>query len=402
MANILVPDYLGQQVISGIRSLWREGDTVDAAYAFHPLQNSLFGSRAVRKYFRIHEAEDEEAYLHDILELHRRERYDLAIPFGLSAYYALSKNRQRLWDAGLKTFLPPFEALTLANDKEKMTEFCRKIGIDTPRTYTTYEENDLEEIAGTIRYPAVVKARGGSGVAKGLRYAENRDELIRGYKEIHEQPAGASFTPEHPIIQEFVPGNIHDACTLTAEGEVLTVLTQVRELMHPIDGGVGAVNITTHEPELAEAARRVLHKVGWNGPAQVEFKLDERDGKYKFIELNPKLWGTLDLSIKSGFPFPNWVRDVLEGHPEKVRTEYREGNRYIFTFPQAFYARRQLSAHPEYRDKLKRFPYSQTFTDFDRADPMPDLYRRLIYPLRCFVDRPGKKPILPYRLFAGE
>ena len=50
--------------------------------------------------------------------------------------------------------------------------------------------------------------------------------------------------------------------------------------------------VTTHEPELASTARNLLESLGWHGPAQVEFKFDPRDKRYKLIELNPKLWGT--------------------------------------------------------------------------------------------------------------
>ena len=44
--------------------------------------------------------------------------------------------------------------------------------------------------------------------------------------------------------------------------------------MYPIYGGIGAVNITTHNPELDKLARKLLEALEWNGPAQNEFKFD--------------------------------------------------------------------------------------------------------------------------------
>ena len=52
-----------------------------------------------------------------------------------------------------------------------------------------------------------------------------------------------------PMIQEFIPGYTHDACTLAINGNAKYILTQVRELTYPISGGPG-VNITTDIPKL--------------------------------------------------------------------------------------------------------------------------------------------------------
>ena len=88
---------------------------------------------------------------------------------------------------------------------------------------------------------------------------------------------------------------MHDACLLLENGKTLATLTQIRHLMYPITGGVGAINYTTHNAELGAIAIQLMESLDWTGPAQVEFKYDERDKKYKLIEINPKLWGTLDL-----------------------------------------------------------------------------------------------------------
>jgi predicted ATP-grasp superfamily ATP-dependent carboligase len=63
------------------------------------------------------------------------------------------------------------------------------------------------------------------------------------------------------------------------------------------------VNETVNDPELIALALKLLKKMKWHGVAQVEFKKD-RNGVPRLMEINPKFWGTLELSIAAGLHFP--------------------------------------------------------------------------------------------------
>lgn len=143
--------------------------------------------------------------------------------------------------------------------------------------------------------------------------------------------------------------------------------------MYPIYGGVGAVNVTTHDKKLAELARRLLEEIKWHGPAQVEFKFDERDKTYKLIELNPKLWGTLDLSIRVGFNFPAMIRDILLGERFIPPDHYPEGVRYKFIFPQAANAYCQMIKKFGLKSIFDPIKYPKTYYDLDNKDLIYDL-----------------------------
>jgi predicted ATP-grasp superfamily ATP-dependent carboligase len=220
----------------------------------------------------------------------------------------------------------------------------------------------------------VIKAKSGTGIFKGLRYANNRQELIRFYNEINSFTAETgSSNYKSPLIQEFIPGFIHDACTLTNRGHTVAIMTQRRHLMYPIYGGVGAINVTTHDKKLSDITRRLLEEMKWHGPAQVEFKFDYRDKKYKLIELNPKLWGTLDLSLKAGVNFPAMIRDILLERPVSLSTQYPEGIRYKFLFPQATIAYAQMIKHFGMRAIFDPVKYEKTYLDIDVNDLIYDL-----------------------------
>jgi predicted ATP-grasp superfamily ATP-dependent carboligase len=377
MYRILVPDYFGQQVLSGVRALSRAGSKVQLAYKVGALSRTLFRSRHIERFIDIASSSDNvDAYINDLANLTSNNHYDCLIPFGLSSYHALVLHQEKLQN---KTafMLPPREAFEIANDKGRTATLCKEIGVSVPETFTDVDEADVRHIANNVRYPVVIKARSGTGVQNGLRYANNRDELLEKYAEITSQRSHDSFVFDKPIIQEFIPGFIHDACTLTREGRVVCVLTQVRQLMYPIYGGVGAVNITTQDERLKALASKVLEALNWNGPAQVEFKYDARDNTYKLIEVNPKLWGTLDLSIKAGCNFPVMIRDLCCDNKLPQNTDYKAGVRYIFGYAQAFWARRQLRATAFTEADLQFWPITETFYDLDADDIMPDLHRRI-------------------------
>jgi len=289
MARVLIPETLSGNVIAAIRSLTRQGDRCEAAWS-----EFIFKSRYVNEYHKITSSVvDDLEYVQDILRLCKEKEYDILLPFGNTSYFAFSKHHESI-SGNARFMVTDYETFKIAHDKYRTAKFCDLIGVKTPRIFTEYSHNDVVSLSKELRYPVVIKAKSGTGVHLGLRYANNGEELLRYYDEISSfrSDTGASNF-EDPLIEEFIPGFIHDACALSCNGKVVNVLTQRREMMYPIYGGVGAVNVTTHNPEVSRLARTLLEALNWHGPAQIEFKFDERDRTYKLIEMNPKLWGTL-------------------------------------------------------------------------------------------------------------
>ncbi|MBN1122363.1 MAG: ATP-grasp domain-containing protein [Anaerolineae bacterium] len=376
MARILVPNLPGVSAGAGIKALSQEGDTCDLAWHLNFVWRHFFLSKHVNRFYQITSAADDDTqFAQDVIDLCRENDYDLLLPFGNDSCYAVVKHAEEIGEH-IPFMLPEEHIFNIAHDKLQTTRFCEKIGIDAPRVYTDYTDNDLDAIAKEVTYPVVVKARSGALVDKGLRYANSRDELLAKYEEITSFTATTGARDyDAPLIQEFIPGFIHDVCSLTDHGEVVNLLTQVRQVMYPIYGGVGAVNVTTDDPRLAELARRLLTELEWHGPAQIEFKYDPRDGRYKLIEINPKLWGTLDLSIKVGMNFPGMIRNLIMGRPVERNRDYPANVRYNFRFPQSTLAKLQMLKEFGIEEVRHLRQYEVTHHDLDWQDLRPDLVR---------------------------
>ena len=75
------------------------------------------------------------------------------------------------------------------------------------------------------------------------------------------------------------------AVALSADGRTLASVTARRTRQYPVEFGHSSSFVeTVDEPAVAEAATRLLAAMRYTGVAEVEFKFDRRDGRYKLIE----------------------------------------------------------------------------------------------------------------------
>jgi predicted ATP-grasp superfamily ATP-dependent carboligase len=72
--------------------------------------------------------------------------------------------------------------------------------------------------------------------------------------------------------------------------------------------------ITVDIPELEGIARRFLRAMGYYGLSEIEFMRDDRDGKYKLIEMNARPWGWHTLAINAGVDLPYLLYLDATGH----------------------------------------------------------------------------------------
>lgn len=376
--SILIPDYLGQQVLSGIRSL-KDYYHIDHAWNYKTLTNFLLSSRYIRANYKLSYLPNTPIeFSKEIINLHKDKNYSAILPFGLYSYFAFSHYFKHN-KPNIPIMLPQYDSFLIANNKLKTLRFAENLGINIPKTFSDINRDDLRNIVKHTNFPLVLKCQTGTGVDQGVRYAYNLDELYKYWDELLESNSRTYKDQSNPIVQEFIPGYIHDACCLYIDGSKYGILTQIRELMNPIQGGIGAVNITTENPELCSIVDNLLTSLNWHGPAQIEFKFDSRDGKYKLIEINPKLWGTLDLSIKSGFNVTRVISDYLSGKPIQEFLNYKVGYRYFFSFPQAYEATimyLNLFGIPNIRNII--LSQREFNIGFSFSDPIPELTRMIV------------------------
>ena len=73
---------------------------------------------------------------------------------------------------------------------------------------------------------------------------------------------------------------------------------------------------------MLDDAERLLTALKWHGVAMVEFKMDAR-GQYWLMEINPRLWGSLALSIDAGVDFPAGLLQIACGQQLAAQPQYK-------------------------------------------------------------------------------
>jgi predicted ATP-grasp superfamily ATP-dependent carboligase len=166
--------------------------------------------------------------------------------------------------------------------------------------------------------------------------ATDRASLLARYDE-----ACALVGPDLVMIQEVVPGwgeSQFSYAALFENGRSLASVVARRLRQFPMDFGRFSTYVETVDaPEVADAAVRLLAGIDFSGIAEVEFKRDPRDGEYKLLDVNPRVWGWHTLGQRAGVDFPYLLWLLVNGEPVP-EIHGRTGERwmrFIADFPMA-------------------------------------------------------------------
>jgi len=308
--KLLIVNYLGRNVLASVRSIGRSDYPIDIDIAYQKrreLKDRMLKSKFVHKvYFTDNPVDNFKTFKSQIIKIVRECRYDFILPYGLKTTVALSRFKNEIEGLGAILPVPEYKNLINAHDKENCYRIAENMGLAIPHTYFHECLEDL--LSHKIVYPVIIKARRNSGINPGFEIAYNEDELIIHYNNmnaiISKDPNIIDFS--RPIVQEFIKGEVYDANFFIHEGDVLKYVFQRRVQCVDDKIGAGIINETIHNDYSERAfhyGKKLLTAIKWNGSCMVELIIDDQ-GEIRLIEVNPKLWGTLGLSIKAGVDFP--------------------------------------------------------------------------------------------------
>lgn len=195
----------------------------------------------------------------------------------LSGYYKVSTDK---WNV-----------ISVCYNKIETYKKAEELGILIPRTFFPSNISDVENVE--IAFPCIIKPavmhEFYDKLKKKVFVCHSKAELKHYYRQ-----AIGIIPADQVIIQEIIPGtseNQYSACFFIQNNRVVSTLTARRKRQHPLDFG----NATTFaeivdRDELRETGERFLKSINYNGICEVEFKRSSADGKYYFLEINPRSW----------------------------------------------------------------------------------------------------------------
>lgn len=212
-----------------------------------------------------------------------------------------------------------YERIKEANDKGVTLKIANDIGVPIPQTIQWEDISDLTQKLEQVKYNQfVVKLRRGNS-SKGVFYPSTTKEVINKVTSLYQQYN--LLEDRQPIVQERISGDGWGVSCLYWEGERIAFFTHKRIKEKIQTGGTSTLRISKRNQLLEEYAFAILDKMNWHGLAMIEFKYDEFSKQGWFIEINPRLWGSLHLAVSSGVDFPKLLYIVATKGVSIAKTE---------------------------------------------------------------------------------
>jgi D-aspartate ligase len=261
--------------------------------------------------------ETKEAIVDVLLAEGRKHHLDGWVIFPVVDEYVeiLSDNRDVL-SSMFRVTTPGADVTRFALDKRLTYSRAEELGIAAPWTSVG---NTLAAIeAGSFPYPVILKP----AVNHHFFPQTNIKALPVDRPEEFEQAFArmSQYIPASEIlIQERIPGggdHQFSYCAVCKDGHAYGSLVAQRSRQYPVEFGNASTFVeTTSQPVVEEAGRRFLESIGLDGMAEVEFKFDPRDGRYKILDVNLRPWGWHALGKAAGIDFPYLLWQQAVGLP---------------------------------------------------------------------------------------
>jgi predicted ATP-grasp superfamily ATP-dependent carboligase len=220
-------------------------------------------------------------------------------------------------DLEVRAPFPPWELLERVQSKRAQLAQAQDAGVDVP-----------VENPGT--FPVVVKPD------RSVEFKRrHKRQAFRCETQAELDDALAKTEEFGPIVQELVPGGDDALYTvgsyLASDGRALGVFCGRKLRQTPPGIGTCRVGEAIWVPEVVDAALQLLHAFGYHGLSQVEFKRDARDGSYKLMEINPRLWQWHGLATACGVDLPRIAYADLTGETQPAAQMNGNGKRWAIT-----------------------------------------------------------------------
>jgi len=264
---------------------------------------------------RLHWPSQQSEQLGYLITLCNRHRLDgwVIFPSDDEAAVSLARHHETL-STRFSLACPKWDVLRWCYDKRLTFRLATVTGVTQPHIFKPDKRESVVKLDCTfpvILKPAFKESRNPFTNAKAWR-ANDRGELLSAYDE-----ACRLVDPDIIMIQELIPGGgkeqVSFAC-LSVNGQPIAWMTARRTRQHPLEFGRASSFVECIEvPDIVEPSKRLLRAIGFTGIVEIEFKRDPRDGAYKLLDINPRVWGWHTLGYAVGLDFPYLLWKLLRG-----------------------------------------------------------------------------------------
>ena len=183
--------------------------------------------------------------------------------------------------------------VSLLFDKNAVIARVAAAGVPVPANVVPASVGEVPEIGRALGFPLVVKGEKGSA-AQNVRIVRHERDLIGAYRAVRDNERGYGG---HPALQAYVSGPTYLVGGVFHDGEPLRIAAYRKALMYPAAGGATVKGVSERPPRLIDNALAAFRALRFTGLGSLDFLRDERDGEFRFIEINPRPWATIGLAL---------------------------------------------------------------------------------------------------------
>jgi len=182
--------------------------------------------------------------------------------------------------------------------KRGLSRLCAQHNVAIPATHFARSVDDVLTFARTAQFPIVIKnsepwVRITVPAVKATTIVESQEVLV--------SLASTWTSDPQVILQEYIPkAHAEDwifHAYLDATSKPLVVFTGFKQQSWPPYAGVTTAAIALPNADLAIIATAFCRAIGYRGVADMDWRLDHRDGRYKLLDFNPRVGANFRLFV---------------------------------------------------------------------------------------------------------
>ena len=183
--------------------------------------------------------------------------------------------------------------------KKEMTALARQFGVPTPEVAFPRSLEDVLHYTETARFPVMLKGIDGNLLKErtGKKMA-----IVYSPRQLREMYS-ALESPDEPnlMLQEYIPGGDDSIWMFNgyfnASSECLVGFTGRKLRQTPIHTGMTSLGICLRNDVVEKTTKDFMQALGYKGILDIGYRYDARDGKYKVLDVNPRIGATFRLFL---------------------------------------------------------------------------------------------------------
>lgn len=238
---------------------------------------------------------------------------DVVLPLVTRELELLSGSVSRFAEAGIKVCVCPAESLHIANDKGLMLDEMKKGGLPVPGYVRITRAEQFAPACKALGYPekTVCFKPTHSNGSRGFRiispdidratllFGEKPNSTYMDFDDAVDVLTGMDKIPEL-LVMEYLPGSEYSIDMFVDNGNTLAAVPRKRLAMN---GGISVSCLMEDNREIIDYCTDIARVLRLDGNIGIQVRAD-CEGRYRILEINPRVQGTIVACLASGVNFP--------------------------------------------------------------------------------------------------